>query len=794
MAVVFMGGIGGAGMSTLAFYLLDKGYTVIGYDREESKITRNLSRQGAHITHDLKEALEWMAKAEEFVYTPALPDDHPLIIGAKKLGKRVYRRGEYLGKLLSKKTVIAVAGTHGKSTTTTLILHFLKSLGTDACGLIGAVPIGSLTGGYVAGSEPVVVEADEYDKAFLHLRPSIAVITSLDHEHVDQYPSVEDLVNAFCSFIARVTDCVVIDYQLVKRYPRIKVALEQSKARVKLVFWHALGADNHPDRLLSGDCEVIIAGKYRLVRKPLRLPEFMFRWRNMELITSHPGEHFAKNVALALAAVEAFTGSNLDPQRIIDSLRAFKGIERRFQLLYGDYFRGLVLDYAHHPAEVEAVLKAARLYWPDEDITVVFQPHLFSRTKAFAKEFGEALSKHARYIILTDIYPAREPPVEGVSSNLIKENITGCWCKLARLEEVPDVVASLRPRVVLLLGAGSINNVAEAVQNELMKLWFRHRNRQTLNGLKDKLARFGKVHEMEPLKHFSTLRIGGPARWICEPVDKEALIELLDYLEKSGVAWKILGRGSNLLIGDGPFHGVVVLTRQALNYLEIHDTQENGKALVRAGAGYNWMMLVSRTIQAGLKGLEACAGIPGSVGGALIMNAGAHGVEVFDWLKEIEVWDPSSRKVLLIKPSDIPHGYRYALFGGYVILEARFVLEKTDDTGMLKSIRKRLLEHRRNTQPIQQPNAGCIFKNFPDMPAGKLLDELGFKGMKEGSVYISEKHANFFVHDGNGSAIDMLGLIEKVRSEVYNRTGRLLQMEVKKFGNFDNEVVEFEVV
>lgn len=284
----------------------------------------------------------------------------------------------------------------------------------------------------------------------------------------------------------------------------------------------------------------------------------------------------------------------------------------------------------------------------------------------------------------------------------------------------------------------------------------------------------GNIRYNEPMKKHTTLRIGGPADYFFEPADKQDAISLIVYHYQQNLPYFVLGKGSNILVGDKGIRGSVIAIRDTLSYLDIQGEY------VTAGAGYNLPRLVLDVIEHGLEGIENLGGIPGTVGGAVIMNAGAYQKEIFDVITRVECIRKGEH--LHLKPQEIDFRYRYTNLTDSVILEITMHLKKAIDIESIKQKRKTLLEKRNQSQPLNKPNAGSIFKNPPDDYAGRLIEACNLKGIQTGGAIVSPKHANFLVNENNATASDMMALIEKVKTCVFEKFNIVLELEVQLIG------------
>jgi len=387
-------GIAGAGMSALAELFMLRGVTVTGCDAHAENagdlVRRGVAVQGSH-------SPDHVAGARALVVTSAMPKDHPELSRARELGVPVIRRAEALGEATAGAMLVGVAGTHGKSTTTVLTTEALAAAGLDPTGYVGA-RVTDWGGNLRAGSgERFVVEADEYDRSFLALTPTVAVVTNLEADHLDIYDGLDDLRRTFARYVRDARYIVLCaDDAEANRIPTppsaevIRYGLASPDAR--------LVATNLRREGLGTRFDVVYDGK-----------------PSGDVVLAVPGEH---NVRNALAALAVGLGLGLTVEQMAPGLARFRGVERRFQLL-GDARGALVVDdYAHHPTEVRATVQAARAAAPDRRLVVAFQPHLYSRTRDFAREFAEALVL-ADVVYLVDIYGAREQPIDGVTSGLV---------------------------------------------------------------------------------------------------------------------------------------------------------------------------------------------------------------------------------------------------------------------------------------------------------------------------------------------------------------------------------------
>ncbi len=429
-------GIAGAGMSALAELFVLRGLAVSGCDAHAENAA-DLRERGIDVKQGHDPA--HVENARALVVTSAMPKDHPEIARARALGIPVVRRAEALGEATSGAVLVGVAGTHGKSTTTVLTTLALAAAGFDPTGYVGA-RVTSWGGNLRAGrADRFVVEADEYDRSFLALSPTVAVVTNIEADHLDIYDGMPDLIRTFAQY-ARNARCIVLcaDDRNANQLATpstaevIRYGIASSDARLRATNLGHEGLGTRFDVVYDGNA----LGEVALVV---------------------PGEH---NVLNALAAIAAGLGLGLTVPDMAPGLTAFAGVERRFQVLGSSGDVTIVDDYAHHPTEVRASVQAARAAAPERRLVVAFQPHLFSRTRDLASEFAGALAQ-ADVVLLLDIYPSREKPMAGVTSALIADVMSSLgrapeWTG-ARESLVPALEALVRPGdLVVTMGAGDV--------------------------------------------------------------------------------------------------------------------------------------------------------------------------------------------------------------------------------------------------------------------------------------------------------------------------------------------------
>ncbi|ORL45795.1 UDP-N-acetylmuramate--L-alanine ligase [Zunongwangia atlantica 22II14-10F7] len=434
-------GIGGIGMSALARFFKSQGKNVAGYDKTASVLTKELEAEGILVTFkdDISEIPQQFKDSEKtlVVYTPAVPKDNALYQYFVEEQFILKKRSEVLGLISSDRFTLAVAGTHGKTTTTAILGHLLKETHAPVTAFLGGVSEDIQSNLILKGDEVIVAEADEFDRSFLHLSPNIAAINSMDADHLDIYGVNEHLQASFKAF----ADLLSEDGTLfVKNGLPLK--------------GKTIGIEDDAD--FSAINIKIIGGSYHFdLKTPTEIIE--------GFILNLPGRHNVLNAVTALAmALEYGSPTN----QLSQALQSFKGIRRRFSYKIKTEELVLIDDYAHHPAEIDAVFGAVKELYPKRPNLVIFQPHLFSRTRDFADDFAEKLAQFDE-IMLMDIYPAREKPIEGVDSEWLLKKIDNPKKQLVKRNELSAKIAKTKAKVILMLGAGDIGNEVETVKTAL---------------------------------------------------------------------------------------------------------------------------------------------------------------------------------------------------------------------------------------------------------------------------------------------------------------------------------------
>ncbi|MDR3328955.1 MAG: UDP-N-acetylmuramate--L-alanine ligase [Prevotellaceae bacterium] len=453
---IYFIGIGGIGMSALARYFLHERWQVAGYDRTRTPLTQALEREGISVHYEdsaelIPDAFKANAAATLVVYTPAVEDDNRERDFFARCGAQVLKRSEMLGRVAHGKKLLAVAGTHGKTTTSTMLAHLLTQAGGGCSAFLGGISKNYGTNLLLADSELLVAEADEYDRSFLQLFPDVAVVTSMDADHLDIYGSHEALQRAFRSFVAQLKPqgALVAKKSLV-RDGKLPAALPDGRRVYTYAFDEQADFYARNVRPTGGgyfSFDIAAAG---------------------QLITGCTvGAPGWVNVENAVAATAAAVAAGVDCRGLPQALRSFQGVQRRLDVRLHTPALTYIDDYAHHPEELRAAITSIRGMFPSEKITGIFQPHLYSRTRDFAVGFAESLALLDELLLL-DVYPARELPIAGVTSAIIFDRVGISSKALCRKEDVLGLLRGRDLQVLVTLGAGDIDTLVEPIADYLL--------------------------------------------------------------------------------------------------------------------------------------------------------------------------------------------------------------------------------------------------------------------------------------------------------------------------------------
>jgi UDP-N-acetylmuramate--L-alanine ligase/UDP-N-acetylenolpyruvoylglucosamine reductase len=738
-------GVAGSGMSGIAGLAIALGHRLSGSDKVDTVEVERLEKKG--LQFQTPHTAEEVRDAELVVYSSAIKPGNLAFDEAKRLGIPMVRRADALAAVMNSKKGIVVSGMHGKTTTSSMATHVLRCGGLKPSHYVGAeIPILGTNARWDSEGEFFVAEGDESDGTLINYHPEHAIVLNIEPEHLDFYK-----------------DLAAIDAVYAKLV---------SQTRGKVIY---CGDDEGASRIGAGHPGAVSYGRndghaYRLA--DLVTQNFRSRftvWKGSEKLgeasLNIPGAHNAMN-ALAVVALATEIGLSFD--KIAAALESFRGAKRRFEIRYETPRNLVVDDYGHHPTEIAATIATARTGgW--KRVLVMFQPHRFTRTLALKDEFGRAFDQ-ADAVFIANVYPASEKPIPGVSGQTIVDAMLAHGHKSAVHQ--PDITRIHQDAgakiedgdLILSLGAGNIHEAGARLLADLI----------TRDKLLEQMGP-GTIRLHEPLSRHTTMRVGGPAQFWAEPETEEGFTDLVCHCFDEGIPFMVMGRGSNLLVRDGGIPGVVA--HLARGEFARHDVNGNE---ITAGVGLKLKQLTAIARKANITGFEWMEGIPGNLGGALRMNAGAMGLETFAQVIRVRYCDQDGN-IFTRTPAEMEVRYR-----NVPTLRQNYALSATlrgtpAETGEIERRIGDSERKRRETQPIAA-SAGCIFKNPPEIPAGKLVEELGFKNFSVGRARVSEVHGNFIVNDGGATAEEILTLIDEIKAAAERERGIELETEVQIVG------------
>ena len=734
-------GVAGSGMSGIAGLCLALGHRVSGSDKASNVETARLQTLGLDFSSPANP--EKVRDAELVIFSSAIKPAHPDYARTTELGLPLVRRADALAAIMRQKKGIVIAGMHGKTTTSSMSAHVLRAAGLHPSHYVGAeIPILGTNALWDAAGEWFVAEADESDGTIVNYHPEHAVILNIEEEHLDFYADLAAIERVFAQLLAQTAGSVFY------------CADDKNATRI---------CSAHPRAISYG---AVSSADYRFEDvHPKDFQTHFIATRRGELLgavtLNVPGRH---NVSNATSVIALATELGVPFPKIAEALESFRGARRRFEIKHRSERFMIVDDYGHHPSEIRATLATARGTGRKRILTM-FQPHRYTRTQALRDDFGRAF-EDTDVLVLADIYPASEPPIQGVTGQTIVDAIAehtaqeGVSFQPVRQKIAHDIGRMMEPGdLILSLGAGNIHEQGSVLARDAAVL------DDILNTMGPGLARL-----YEPLSKHTTMRVGGPAQFWVEPETEEGFARLVRFTTERAIPLFVMGRGSNLLVRDGGIRGVVVhLARKEFKRLEVHGT------LISAGVGVKQRELAIAARDAQIGGFEWFEGIPGNVGGALRMNAGAMGGETFRQVVSVRFVDARG-EFHTRTPAELEVRYRDVptLANNYAV-SATF----RGEPAAAADIAARLDESqqkRRTSQP-KESSAGCIFKNPDTIPAGKLIDELGFKGTRVGGARVSEIHGNFIVNEGGATARDVLALIAQIQDRA--RAERKIELHVE---------------
>lgn len=756
-------GVCGIGMAGLAYLLKMHGFEVTGCDVHINHLVEwlhasNIEVLEGHSSDHLKKDTRMVIRSA------AVSEVNEEIVSANEHRIPVFTRGEVLPRLAEQcQYCIAIAGTHGKTTTSSFVTQVLKSLGYSPCWCVGGEVV-SMGGpaGHSVEKKIIVLEADESDGTLALYFPDIAVVTNIEPDHLEHFGSFAQLKECFQTFVRQAKRRVVFCID------------DPSAASLCNTIDNAISYGTSENAILravniefNSDCskfDVVYEG-HRLGR--MRLPV--------------PGQH---NILNALAVWAVVWNINADVQRLINAFEMVKLPKRRFEKIVNTNDIVIISDYAHHPGEIRELIKTAEMVWKKSKVSslnrylkAVFQPHRYTRTKALGVEFPAAFAG-VDEIVLLPVYSASEPPIHGGSVwdlyvhfrslskivPMIATSLEETWLYLQRNLKHGDMT--------LLVGAGDIEKVAERLKEMFERNLLLH-TVEELNLLGRELQMKMKnsvIKVDESLARRTTLGVGGRADIWAEVGSMVDLKNLLEESKKRSLSFHIIGCGSNLLVSDLGVRGIVArLTGPEFTRITLQNQTVTAGAVLPIAALLDWLE------KHGLSGLEFLDGIPGSTGGAVAMNAGAMGFEIAEKIESVHCLTYDGVEHVK-KPAELGFYYRGCTgLKNTIVLDVSFKLENSD-RAFIRSERAKVIEKRKWQRGIR--SAGSVFKNPKGDFAGRLLEQLGMKERRVGGARVLEEHANFIVTEHGATASDVLALIGLMKNEVAFRTGVELETEI----------------
>ncbi|HEX4083751.1 MAG TPA: UDP-N-acetylmuramate--L-alanine ligase [Chthoniobacteraceae bacterium] len=739
-------GVAGSGMSGIAGLLLALGHRVSGSDKVTTVETDRL--RGLGLEFSCPHTAEAVRDADIVIFSSAIRPGNVAYDEAHRLGKMMVRRADALAAVMNRKRGIAIAGMHGKTTTSSMAAHVLRVGGLRPSHYVGAeIPILGTNAYWDPDGEYFVAEGDESDGTIALYHPEHTILLNIEEEHLDFYENLAAIEAVYGQLLDQTSGAV---FYCVDDPHAARVCKGRPNA---ISYGETDSAEFRFQTVLSRSFH----SKFKVYRREKWLGDFAL---------NIPGRH---NISNATGVIALATVLGVGVEKIAEAFESFRGAKRRFEVMYRSDNYMVIDDYGHHPSEIKATLDTARSLCSGR-VMVMFQPHRYSRTQALQHEFGVAFAKADR-VFITEIYAASEKPIPGVTGQTIvdaaaRNGHDGALYVPSR-KQIPAALGPLLEPgdLILSLGAGDIHEQGKQIASDLARL------EELRAAMGPGIAKL-----YEPLARHTTLRVGGPAQYWLEPETEAGFARLVRHCSVNQIKLFVIGRGSNLLIRDNGISGAVVhLSRGEFRHIAVHGLR------ITAGVGVKQKELAYAARDALIAGFEWMEGIPGQIGGALRMNAGAMGGETFRQVVSVRSIDEQG--VFHTKtPAELEVHYRDvpSLARNYAVAAT---FEGTPGKAEeIHALLEASMQKRRTSQP-RESSAGCIFKNPAQCPAGKLVDELGLKDARVGGARVSGVHGNFIVNDGNATAADVLELIEKIKAIARKERGIQLETEVQILGD-----------
>lgn len=776
-------GIGGAGMSSIARVLVGMGHRVSGSDAKDSAVLADLREIGVttFVGHDASH----IGDVSVVVRSSAVHGDNPEVEAAEAKGLPTLDRTEFLPLLAQRTPFVSISGTHGKTTTSSMTTIALDALGANPSFLVGSKIALLDASAAFTGGPMMVLEADESDGSFLSGPRVGALVTNVEADHLDHWGTWEALVDGFSRFLDG-TDgprIVCVDDPTLAEFAR----KAKSLGRPMIGYGFSEEADF---RIVSNMSTPLgVAGD-------VETPQGV-----VHLQLGVPGRHNLLNATGALALVTSLGHAAAD---VADALGAYRGVARRFEPRGRADGVEFVDDYAHHPTELRAAIAAGRSH-ANGRLIVVFQPHRYTRTQALWDDFATTFDD-VDVLVVTDIYPAGEKPRDRVTSDRLTDAIRR-GSDVGHIEYRPTLAAAAGYTagivrdgdLVMSLGAGDVTTIADLVLARIVTSATTAEGvaqlvPDTPHHLSTRFAQSGlDVVLDQPLGPLCTYRVGGSADLFVR-VDTQNQLETLAAVVASMIGAgtvdiddiHVIGKGSNLLVADGGVRGLVVQLGDDFTDVEI-TRQGDGTVSVAVGAAALMPATARKLAAEGVTGFEWAVGIPGSLGGAVRMNAGGHGSEMAEVITGVHLIDLHSGEAQWMDPRDLQLGYRTsAVLSHQIVTKVDLSLIEGDPT-IAGDRLSEIVHWRREHQP-GGANAGSVFTNPPGDSAGRLIDTAGCRGLRIGTAEVSTKHANFIQADPDGRADDVMAVMKEVVRRVQDHHGITLHAETVLLGFPDSDV------
>ncbi|MDA3799532.1 MAG: UDP-N-acetylmuramate--L-alanine ligase [Kiritimatiellae bacterium] len=736
-------GICGIGMAGLAYMLSKRGFIVSGCDENLNLLASWLEKSGVKVKegHDSNHIT---SDVSFIVRTPAVSDDEQELVVARQQNIPVYSRGEVLSKLLSYYSdSIAVAGTHGKTTTSTFIAQVLKSAGLDPSWIIGGEndTLGSIADD--GAGDVLVAESDESDGSLALYSPKYSVINNIEFDHMDYFKSREEFVECFQAFINGTQDKIFYNKD-------DKVCCDLLDGFNTISFGFSESAD-----YCISDVAANTQGTQFNVKHNDNVHCFSIPIQgNHNILNASATIAVAVELGIDIALLQIYMGKISLPKR-------------RFETVYDRDDIRVITDYSHHPTEVAVMVNTAKALKPKK-LRVVFQPHRYTRTKTLGHEFPASF-EGVDELILLPVYSASEDVLDGGTvSDLYqhflearKDNPLIPKPLLSfSIDDVTDFYrATLEPGDMLLVtGAGSVNNVAETIRG---------------NGIAEKVVVPSELNsviiENKPLGHKTTFGCGGNADFYADVDSEDSLKKVYEFATGNSLPLKFIGGGSNVLVSDIGVRGIVCRFIKAFAGIYC-----DGEGCIVVGAGVTNSSLVQYMNEKNYTGLEFLVGVPGTVGGAVTMNAGAFGSEIFDYIMSVEYYDGS---FAALNREHMKATYRKApkALKNKIITRVVLKVKKTDSPSL--AIQEQYRDKRKWQK--QYRTAGSTFKNpAENVYAGELIQNTFINSVKIGGAFTAKEHFNFICTDKTASSSDVLALINWIKWSVEKKYNITLETEV----------------